>query len=488
MKKTNILIIGTGFHARRIYIPAMFRFAKKTGFKLILGVDLVNQRETVEKYLIEKKFELPMKYIEPFEGENLPPELDNELSSFVKKNKVEGVIISTEPLFHKCYAMWALRNGLNVLMDKPITAHKNVTWNQERINLIGKDYDDIFSAYQNIQNTKKTIFTVNTQRRYHLGFQKVFDLIRETADQFNAPVTSIQSTHEDGQWFLPEEISTRVCHPLNQGYGKCFHSGYHLTDIINMFYNSGKIEEKFADSAEVFSSFIQPRGFLKQFNEQDYQNYFGNASYSKYSKKTHEEYFKEFKNYGELDAFSIIRLIKNKVAVGNISLNLLHNSFSRRSWLEQSQDLYKGNGRVKHEYHNIQQGPFQCIQIHSYQTNDKHELNTIDDYNLGGNNHFDIYVFRNAEMFGNSVKSMETFSLKDLDAHQGFEDNRLFHESSKDCVILEFIKFIKGDISIDEVKSNITTNDISVKILASLYQSNLNRVSGLNPIATFKYK
>ena len=66
------------------------------------------------------------------------------------------------------------------------------------------------------------------------------------------------------------------------------------------------------------------------------------------------------KNEAEVDANSIISLSVNGIPVTNITLNLMHNGFSRRSWLNSNmKDLYKGNGRVRHEYHNIEQG---CLQ------------------------------------------------------------------------------------------------------------------------------
>ena len=77
------------------------------------------------------------------------------------------------------------------------------------------------------------------------------------------------------------------------------------------------------------------------------------------------------KNEAEVDANSIISLSYNGIPVTNITLNLIHNGFSRRSWLNSNmKDLYKGNGRVRHEYHNIEQGCLQNIQIHSYQSKD----------------------------------------------------------------------------------------------------------------------
>ncbi|MCA9107816.1 MAG: hypothetical protein KDA83_20565, partial [Planctomycetales bacterium] len=66
----------------------------------------------------------------------------------------------------------------------------------------------------------------------------------------------------------------------------------------------------------------------------------------------------EFAHYGEVDVNALITLLADDTVVGHASLNLLHNSFSRRGWLLPAADLYKGNGRVKHEHFRIQVGPF----------------------------------------------------------------------------------------------------------------------------------
>lgn len=82
-----------------------------------------------------------------------------------------------------------------------------------------------------------------------------------------------------------------------------------------------------------------------------------------------------------MDLSTIVTLKKDNVAIGNITINLLHNGFARRTWLNPGDDLYKGNGRVKHEHYSIQQDSFQNIQIHSYQSKDKHNaMSDIEDY------------------------------------------------------------------------------------------------------------
>lgn len=484
-KEARILIIGFGNHARRIYGPRLHEYSKKYSLEVVGVVELLQAKPVIEKYFAEKKYSYNVFYFDkPFNSEEgMPEEIRKKLDQIVRDNQVNAVVITTDPLSHKVYALWALSNQLHILMDKPVSTRINVNSDINQAKGICDDYYEIRNKYLELQNTKKTIFTINTQRRYEVGYQKVFQLIREVADKFNAPVTSIQAMHADGVWIFPEEIVTQMCHPYCQGYGKCSHSGYHIYDIVWRFYAAGLIESKKPDHGEVLSSFIQPDGLLTQFSHQDYENYFG-EKYLEKKKNEEDDLYKIYANYGENDAFSILRLLKDKRAICNISINLLHNSFSRRSWVDPSSDLYKGNGRIKHQSFHIQQGPFQCIQIHNYQANDKHDKNTIEDYDLGGNNHFDIYVFRNSQMFGDTVKPLEVLHLKDLKDSTS-DDSRIYQEVAKDAVIIEFIEYILGITNDEKLVSNITSHEVGVNIMSAVYQSHINYLDHRSPLASF---
>ena len=485
--KKKIMIIGIGNHARRIYVPILKKYEKILDFELAAGVELIDCKNSLEEYLKEKGFVLPITYISKFDENagKLPKQVENALNRIVRQLNVQGVVISTEPLVHKVYAQWALGQGLNILMDKPVSTRVNVTSDINQAKALNQDYDDLLSEYLKLQKKKQTIFSINTQRRYEPGFQKVFSLISETKDKFNIPVTSIQSQHSDGVWIFPNEIIDQTCHPYCQGYGKCSHSGYHIFDAVWELYSRGMVASKKPDTAEVYSSFVQPQGLLTQFNQDDYSNLFG-QEYCQVKKWEDDRLYKRYENFGENDSFSLVRLLKDKKNICNISINLLHNSFSRRSSVKPGKDLYKGNGRVKAQYFNIQQGPFQCIQIHNYQANDNHDQSTANDYEIGGNNHFDIYVFRNAKMYGNSEKALQVFSVKDLDKNNELDYTKLFYETVKEKVIVEFINFILGNISQQDVKSNITTHRMPVRIMSAVYQSHIRYINNKKPISRFK--
>lgn len=398
---------------------------------------------------------------------------------------MQAVIISTEPLVHYAYAKWALSAGLNILMDKPITARKDVVSNLDNAKGIGVDYLDLLHDYNKLQKNKQTAFIINTQRRFHPGFQVTKQLLSEIARKTNCPVTSINSIHCDGQWRLPSEMVTQIYHPYNCGYGKASHSGYHFFDAVYQFYQVSRLTNKVADSMEIYSSFLQPRGFLFQLNQEDYEKYFG-EEYKKARTHSDKKLYTLFKNYGEVDLSAIIRLKKKKNCVGNITISLLHNGFSMRTWVRPGADLYKGNGRVKHEYHNIQQGPFQNIQIHSYQSKDKHDFNTYQDYELGGNNHFDIYVFRNKGITGDK-ESLKIIRMNDLKKYAGeITDETLAMERAKHKVVIEFLSYLQGIVSKNTLSSNIEDHLMPVQIMSGVYRSHNKYMLGENPLISYK--
>jgi hypothetical protein len=479
----KVIEIGFGPHAKRIYFPALQELGKEFNVSLSLVVDLKQQEFDIRDFFSDYADKPDFLFVDPFEG-NLPKEVDDFLNNYVAKHKIDGVIISTEPLCHYAYAKWALKVGLNILMDKPITTKKEVVTDLSAAKKIESDYMELLKDYLNLQEQKETVFIINTQRRFHPGFNLVNKLLSEIAVKTNCPITAIQSSHCDGQWRLPNEIVTQQYHPYCSGYGKGSHSGYHIFDSVYQFYKVSKLTAKIADSMEIFSSFFQPKGFLFQLNQNDYEKYFGKA-YSTVRKYSDNRLYKMFSGYGEMDLSAIVRLKRGEDCIGNIAINLMHNGFARRSWVKPGKDLYKGNGRVKHEYHNIEQGPFQNIQIHSYQSKDKHDTNTKDDYLLGGNSHFDIYVFRNKDITGDK-DPLKIFRMSDLKKYcPEVQDDKLAIESVKHRVVKEFLSCLVGKRSKIELTSNIDDHLMPVQIMSGIYRSHNNYIRGLNPLVRY---
>ena len=62
--------------------------------------------------------------------------------------------------------------------------------------------------------------------------------------------------------------------------------------------------------------------------------------------------------FGELDVSAIVDYKdKNGRILTQAVLDMSQSSYSRRAWFEEPKDTYKGNGRIRHEYVEIDVGP-----------------------------------------------------------------------------------------------------------------------------------
>lgn len=471
---TNLILIGCGPHAKRVYLPAVH---KLPGVKVSLVVELERQRSITENILINFE-QCEVIYTEPFENE-LPSDLARAIEKHIEINGVEGVIIATEPLVHKAYSKWAISQGLNILLDKPITTRKNVVSDLDQARGILHDYEELLIDYRNLQKRKKTVFMVNSHRRFHNGFRFVKEKIKEVAMITNCPINFIQAYHSDGQWRFPSEIVTQDYHPYCFGYGKASHSGYHIFDTALEFYKASTTSQKKATDFDLYSSFLQPNGFFEQFNKDDYNRLFKKET--EYQDRWNTDgLFEQCKEFGELDLSSVITLKKKGLSIANININLIHNGFAGRTWIKPGEDLYKGNGRIKHESYHIQQGPFQSIQIHAYQGCDKHDLNNgVEDY-LGGKNHFDVHIYRNPLISGGKPQP-SIYKLTDLfDKPVKDSESEIMMEQVKFKVVKEFVDFIEGKIIKDDVTSQIEEHRSSVQIMSGVYCSHILAKKGVN--------
>lgn len=469
MQNQNIMLIGCGPHARRVYVPAIF-LQDKYSIKIKIVVELLEKEQETRSFISKYSTDIEYFFVNRFRSSRkLPQYVKNKLDYLVDEYNITGVIISTNPLNHMQYALWAEKRGLHILMDKPISTRSNISISKYS----SKDLTEDFKLLMD-NRIKSKAFIINTQRRYNPGFRIVLDRIDEIASKFNLPITSIQSYHCDGQWRLPREILTQDYHPY-YGWGKISHSGYHFTDILNQFISHSYLSaKKNFNSIKTYSSFIRPSGILKMQGQKELFAIFGDE-YAKIDSRDDFELYRLYrkKHEAETDVASVITLSQKGIPTTNISLSLMHTGFCRRNWMLPGKDLYKGNGRVKHEFHNIEQGPLQTIQIHSYQSKSKHESNNLRDYDLGGNNHLDIIIYRNSAITGGEV--IEKITSTDLSKKFGYRDNRLFSEQIKKRVVEEFLQILLGLKKHNDTVSDLSTHALSVELMSMLYESGVKK-------------
>ena len=159
-----------------------------------------------------------------------------------------------------------------------------------------------------------------------------------------------------------------------------------------------------------------------------------------------------FKNFGEIDFHSIINFKKDDKTITNCTLNLMQSGFSRRSWCNLPQDIYKGNGRVRHERLNIEVGPLMNIQIHSYQAYEISEKERIINNNVGSIEHFEIYIFRNCKLIGG--KPFEKIDLDTIsDDDQAFFCDK--NEQARENCFISFLENINHESDLLRHKDDI---------------------------------
>jgi predicted dehydrogenase len=401
----------------------------------------------------------------------------------METHAINAVVICTDPLSHRAYASWALDMGLDILMDKPITTRRDAANDADQARGIEEDMLALVGQYRVLQTSRQSCFLLCAHRRYHPAIQFVEDRIREVAEQTGCPATNVMCYHSDGQWRMPSEMVTQSHHSYHDGHGKVSHSGYHFLDCIHRFALAGRPPQKAPDTVRAFASFIRPAGLLTQLNETDYLRIFGDE-YLSVRTFSDAELAPLFGTYGEIDADVVFTYVRGNVPLLNASLSLLHNGFSRRSWMHPGTDLYKGNGRVKHEEHRVHSGPFQCVYIRSFQAKDRHERCDEEDCGVGGNNHCEITVFRNSDILGG--KAVETLSLADLPVARGYQQAGLLIEQIKEEAILEFFGFLRGRIPLESLRSNIDTHIVPTRMMSAVYLSHVRLERGENPVVSVR--
>lgn len=454
-------------------------------FRIVAAVDLKTKKDNITAYL-ESYLEKPdIIFIDKTDiiNESISKKLSIMLDFLVKKHSINAVIIATDPLVHKPYAIWCVNKGLHVLMDKPITIVDDASTNVKQAKKILKDYKEINKAYENKKKTYKSlVFSLMAQRRYHPAYQKIRELISEVFKDTNCPITSIQSFHSDGQWRMPSEILDLDYHSYNNGFGKFSHTGYHSMDIMHWLMEAAESDEKKINNIDIFTSVVRPADFFTQINTQDYKNIF--SDYHEKQKYSDEKFMNLTKSFGEIDAFSTIAFKHDDKTVTLGSLNLVHNGFSQRGWLSANvNNLYKGNGRLRHETHFIEQGPFQAISFISYQSKEVDPSKRRGIYDFGGEYHLDIHVFRNNTLFP-KWESHKKYSIEDLDKVELEGLSRGHQEDARRKCLLEFLDCIKsGKVGISDLSIHLR----SAILMSGLYQSAAKSFNHRNPMVNMKF-
>lgn len=470
---SNIMLIGLGPHSKRIYM----NYFKKYNIEPKLLIDIESNRETIKNYLTENNFSNTKIWLLPDEykdNEELPAQYYNSLLDECRENNITHIISSTEPKAHNMYLLFALKNNINILSDKPITVVKGMD-KLNNIKKIKKQYNNLLRLYKNA-NCKCNIMC---QRQYHRGYQYIKELLSEIIKEYNIPITYIDIYHCDGAWELPHDMN-KENHPYKYGYGKLFHSGYHFIDLLSelLKLNNLTSKDKKIVNGTIYGNIFTPRDELEVFKPKDYKEIFKSDNYFNiYNNLNNEEY----KGYGEKNFYGMLNFYnKKKKLITTTNINLLHYGFSRRGWFE-TRDYYKNNGRIRHERINIQVGPLLNIQVHSYQSKEiKERKNVIHEIETGGLEHFDIDIYRNVDLIGG--KPFERIKLRDLYGKEIERSNFIgYNEYSREEFIADFL-------SDNPTRSDLSSHKLGIEILSKAAKIAYNVNNKEIPIEKIKMK
>ena len=396
-------------HFQETYTTALKRADVRSLVSIEWVTDLTNKENLVLELCRKADQNPSFVGVEPFTGIELPSSIICSLNNMLKISPVDAALISTTPEQHRAYATWALENGLDVLIDKPVTSRQNAAHDVKQALGILEDWE----ALDKLSNRMRRVVMINSHRRFHPAYWIVGELLGEVSRQYGFGVTSLTSFNSDGQWRMPNELLETDYHGFKDGNGVLSHFGYHYLDLANIWYRKGTPPERLADTAAISSSFSLAQNYARQVTAKDACRVLALKG-EPAPKPDNDRTIDALKSYGEIDSYSSIEMWHDDIFTGHITLQMVHSGFSQRAWTKPAQNLYKENGRVRWENHLIQQGPLHAIEVRSFQAVQPSHFEPeegLPRWELGGSDHLEINVFRNRLIGG---KALETINVRDL--------------------------------------------------------------------------
>ncbi len=446
----NLLFIGMGPHTQRIQFPYAIRKRQELNIKSVTTLDVPRQKDVIKGYLLNNTpngVAVNQYYTNKYIDTSL-------LDTIITNHSITHVVLGTDPEHHLEYAKYAIGKSLKVIMDKPIVAIPNAIKNEQAANLILGQYNELDEIYR---KHKAANVVVLSQRRYHPAYNKVADDVIENYSRTKIIPHYLYLMHSDGQLRILNEIDDITYHGFNHGYGKISHSGYHFIDTLYLylkyFINNGQI-----NNFSLIAHHLSPADYSKQLNHKNIEGIFGfNDTIRPYIAKSD----------GEIDAYVTIQFKKDSQLVSTVRLDMLHSGFSDRINFSSNRDnLYKGNGRIRHEKQIIMQGPVYAAYIDSLQSKQIDLSGSNDLTELGGEHHFQLIRFNHTSSRKQIITEEgidELMNVTDLGYSRGHQEEARYY--SLDDFFSTSAKGTRSQIS------DLSDHYFSSLIMSSIYLS-----------------
>lgn len=365
----HVGIVGLGWHAARIHIPWVMG---AEGARWTLGLDLESEQAAVLRRLQSRRPET-LVFVGGSPTDPVDPAALQALEDRRRAGQLDLLLLCTDPLARLPFLTWALERGVDVVVDKPLTAPRSPASHSQVAATLLRD----FQAVTDRLSRSEAQVHLLAQRRWHSGYRVVRDLLSETVRATGVPVTTLHIAHADGMWVHPDEWN-RDHHPYRHRTGKLLHSGYHFVDLASWL-----LEVSDPRDSSMLDFHVRRVSALDQQSQLSGQKLLAIGAPS------------AGPEHGEVDLHLLGQVVADGVPRSTLSLSLLQNSVSRRQSGGRPSDPYKGAGRIRHESITAQVGPFLNIQVHSYQSHEIRDPDPQVTYGPGHLDHFDIHVTRN---------------------------------------------------------------------------------------------
>ncbi len=396
----NCILFGLGCHAQRLYLEFL---AKEKWIDKVIIVDSLTEKARLESLLSKTSLQYELLLLDRLMGPSniLLSKCEQMLQEKVTQNAIKKALISTDVAGFRLYLDFCLKNGIDVMCDRPIM----------------DEYQEILEQFE--QSSAK-MFEIQAPKRAHKGYQKIRELLSEVVGEFQVPITKIDISYSGGIWNMPSESFVQENAPSKYGYGKLLHSGYPFFDLLAFF---TEINEEHGFS-------YSKRSLLStDYRPNDFYRYFGKVFHEKVDVYEKEEHYDNLELLKNLEAMAISAIIDyqdpDEHSLTRARLELAQSGLLTEPWFDLPEDVYQGDREVRQELLDISVGPLITIKAFGFQASEGTDKNQ-----LGGFDQFQIRVFRNTAIIGGKPVEVFEFGQAEVAEFDQLRDYFLDKDSS----------------------------------------------------------
>lgn len=407
-------------------------------FSVVVLVDLKTNEDVIRQFIASSPIKPEQYVILENKNDAICVQATNQLDIIHAKQRIDKVIIATDPCSHGAYIEWALKRDIDTLVEKPIVAFVDVNQKQEHAQKIEEYVERI--AEQDVNDK----ISIQTQRRYNAAYSFVYSYIKEFIREFKVPISFLSVHQEDGLWNSVNEFLNEEAHPYKYGYGKLMHSGYHYVDLFCWFSQLNNLlnDERWADEMSIATEVFGPADLANQLRNFTHLR----SSFVQNSAMVP-------RTLGEIDCYNGIQLKKNECAVLTGRIDMMQNSVSSRTDFSNTYSGKLRSGTRKYEEVSLYVGPLLKIKI--FTAGERRA--DVREY------HFNVEIQRNAALVGG-----KEFEALDFRSEYGTVYNSTQPWTPNQVARLRlFDAFISGRETISKIKSHRETN----RLLSLMYKN-----------------